>query len=278
MILKKPLLLALAGIAIAATMGLQSCKAPKNITYFQDVANGAVNEVNSGAVIRVRPDDRISIVVMSKNPELAAMFNLPIMAQRIGQPGITTIGSGIGTRNSNEVASYVVNSKGDINFPVLGEIHIGGMTRQEVAAYIENQLKSRNLLKDPTVIVDFLNHSVQVLGDVNRPGKITFDKDRFTVIDALSEAGDLQITGERENVLVMREEGGKQTAYRIDLTNAAEMMASPAYYLQQDDVVYVSPNDVRKRNSTATGNQWLTPSLYISIGTLLTSIAVLCFK
>lgn len=278
MTLKKTLLWAMAACAMTAAMGLQSCKAPQNITYFQDVANGAVHSVNTGNVIRVRPDDRLSIVVMSKDPELASMFNLPIIAQRVGQPGITTMSSGIGTRNSNEVGSYVVNAQGDINFPVLGEIHIGGMTRQEVADYIQNELKSRNLLKDPTVIVDFLNHSVRVLGDVNKPGKITFDKDKFTVLDALSEAGDLAITGERENVLVMREEQGKQVAYRIDLTNAQEMMSSPAYYMQQDDVIYVSPNDVRKRNSTATGNQWLTPSIYISIGTLLTSIAVLCFK
>lgn len=276
MTLKKTLICGLAALAFTATLGLQSCKAPQNITYFQDVANGAVNEVNTGNVIRVRPDDRLSIVVMSKDPALAAIFNLPIIAQRVGQPGITV--QNAGNRSSNEVGSYVVNSKGDIDFPVLGTIHIGGMTRNEVADYIADQLRSRNLLKDPTVIVDFLNHSVRVMGDVNHPGKITFDKDKFTILDAISEAGDLAITGERENVLVMREVEGKQVAYRVNLTNAAEMMASPAYYLQQDDVIYVTPNDVRKRNSTATGNQWLTPSLYISIGTLLTSIAVLCFK
>lgn len=263
-------------VCAAALLGVMtaSCHTPKNVTYFQDLDEGMVKEVIAAADIRVRPDDRVSIVVVSKNPELATLFNLPMLAQRIGQPGVTSA-----QRSSNEVASYVVDRYGDINFPVLGKIHIGGMKRAEVAEYIEQELISRNLVKDPTVIVDFLNHGINVLGEVAKPGRVTFDRDRYTILDAIAGAGDLTIQGKRENVLVVRQgEDGKPQTYRVDLTDANATMNSPAFYLQQDDVIYVAPNNVRIRQTTANGSAPLTPSFWISIASLATTIAVLIWK
>lgn len=119
---------------------------------------------------------------------------------------------------------------------------------------------------------------MSVLGEVSRPGRITFDRDRFTLLDAIAGAGDLTIQGKRTDVLVLRNENGKQTAHRVDLTDSQSLLNSPVYYLQQDDVVVVSPNDVRKRQTTANGSTPLTPGFWISIASLLTTVAVLIWK
>lgn len=255
---------------------MTGCYTPKNVIYFQDLKEGIVKEATEATDLKVRPDDRLSILVVSKNPELANLFNLPMLAQRVGQPGVTSENI---MRSSNEVASYVVDRNGDIQFPVLGTLHIAGMRRSEVASFICNELVSKNLIKDPTIIVDFLNRGVSVLGEVNRPGRVTFDRDRYTILDAIAGAGDLTIQGKREDVLVIRQdESGKQQSFRINLTDAESMMSSPAFYLQQEDVVYVSPNNVRIRQTTANGSTPLTPSFWISIASLATTVAMLIWK
>ena len=275
MLIKKLTKCAAAALTIALAMGTTSCHTPKDVTYFQDVQDGDSRDITSIADVVVRPDDRVSIVVVSKDASLANLFNLPVVSQRVGQPGVTIQE---GHSSSNEVASYVVDPYGDIQFPILGTTHIGGMRRSEVAEYIQKELINRNLVKDPVVIVDFLNHGVSVLGEVSRPGRITFDRDRFTLLDAIAGAGDLTIQGKRTDVLVLRNENGKQTAHRVDLTDSQSLLNSPVYYLQQDDVVVVSPNDVRKRQTTANGSTPLTPGFWISIASLLTTMAVLIWK
>ena len=264
----------MAVIMLAGVLG--SCRTPRDVTYFSNIGDADRRAISEAADLRVKPDDRLSIVVVSKDPQLASLFNLPMVAQRIGQPGVTS--TPLTRSTSNEVASYMVDPSGNIEFPVLGSIHIGGMKRDEVASYICNELVGRDLIKDPVVIVDFLNRGVSVLGEVASPGRITFDRDRFTLLDALSQAGDLTINGKRKDVLVMRRQGDEQISYRVDLTDAGSLANSPVYFLQQDDVVYVSPNDVRKRQTTANGNAPLTPSFWISIASLLTTVAVLVFK
>lgn len=263
-----------AGLIVSLAMVAFSCHTPKDVTYFNDIQTGESRDIPVANDITVRPDDRVSIVVVSKDPALASLFNLPMVAQRAGQPGVTSASGS----SSNEVASYVVDAYGDIQFPVLGTLHIGGMRRAEVAEYIQKELISRNLVKDPVVVVDFLNHGVSVLGEVNRPGRVNFDRDRFTLLDALAGAGDLTIQGKRTDVLVLRQENGKQMAHRVDLTDSRSVMESPVFYLQQDDVIVVSPNDVRKRQTTANGSTPLTPGFWISIASLLTTVAVLIWK
>lgn len=179
---------------------------------------------------------------------------------------------------NQQVSSYTVDSNGNIDFPVLGEIHVAGLKREKIASYIKNELIRKNLIKDAVVIVEFLNMGVSVMGEVNRPGRFNIDRDHLTLLDALSMAGDLTIYGKRENVLVVRQENGGETYYRVNLCDAKSLHTSPVYYLKQNDMVYVEPNDVRARQSTLNGNNVRTASFWMSLASLLTTLGVLIFK
>lgn len=144
---------------------------------------------------------------------------------------------------------------------------------EEAAKYIKGQLVQSGLIKDPVVTVKFLNLSFAVMGEVNQPGQYKISKDKVTILDALSMAGDLTIYGQRQNIKVMRTENGKHQIYGIDLNSGNDIFASPAYYLRQNDVVYVEPNGTRARQSTVNGNNVRSTSFWISLASLLTSIA-----
>ena len=249
---------------------LSSCQAPK-LGYFQDVQSGQVQELQKPKLVTVQPGDKLSIIVSSKDPGLAYLFNLPIVGRyKTSQSDVNL--------NANQVASYTVDANGEIDFPVIGKISLKGMTRSEIATHIKSLLISRELLKDPVVTVDFLDLFFSVMGEVNDPGRFLMDHDVTTIIDALSRAGDLTINGKRDNILVMREEEGKQMAYRVDLTNIQSLYNSPVYYLKQGDMIYVEPNEKKAREATAAGNAFLQPSLWISLASLLTTVSVLIFK
>ena len=247
-----------------------SCSAPK-LGYFQDVQSGQVNELQPPKLVTVQPGDKLSILVGSKDPGLAYLFNLQIVGRYKTSQSDASL-------STSQVASYTVDENGDIDFPVLGKLSLKGMTRSEIASYIKNLLITRELLKDPIVTVDFLDLYFSVMGEVNEPGRFLMDHDKTTLIDALSRAGDLTINGKRDNILVMREENGKQMAYRIDLTNVQSLYSSPVYYLKQDDLIYIEPNEKKARESTAAGNAFLQPTLWISLASLITSVSVLIFK
>ena len=274
----------LAGGILALSMGamlLTGCTTPKNVAYFQDLDETVIAEAAHRRAIRVQPEDKLSIIVNSKDPTLAALFNLPVISNRLGQNN-TYNGTGAVARNYSQnaegISSYTVDPQGNIDFPVLGEIHVGGMTRSEVAAFIKGELVGRDLIKDPTVTVEFLNVGISVMGEVNNAGRYDMNRDNITILEALALAGDLTIQGKRENVLVIREENGEMKSYRLDLTNGGEMLKSPGYFLKQDDIVYVEPNGVRKRQTTVNGNTALSASFWVSVASLLTSVAVLIFK
>ena len=152
------------------------------------------------------------------------------------------------------------------------------MKREEIAAYIKNELVTKNLVKDPVVTVEFMNLCISVLGEVNQPGRYSIDRDKITILDALSMAGDLTIYGQRQKVLVLRQEDDIQRVYGVNLTSGEHIYTSPAYYLQQNDVVYVEPNNVRSRQSTVNGNNVRSTSFWISLASLLTSIGILIFN
>lgn len=251
---------------------LCSCSTPKNVTYVQDAEHGSVYEpeVNN---IRVQPGDKLSIVINSKDPILSDLFNLPIISHRVGTGDVSTsLGS------TQYVSYYTVSPDGDIDFPVLGKLHVAGLQRHELANYIKEKLISQDLVKDPVVTVEYVNMAVSVMGEVNHPGRYDINRDKVTIFDALSMAGDMTINGLRENVLVIRNVDGKQQMYRIDMTDTDNLYASPVYYLQQNDVVYVEPNNMKKRSATVNGNNVLSASFWVSIASLMTSIAVLIFK
>lgn len=251
-------------------MSLASCAGIKQITYFQDTANGQQLAVAPVQTIKVGVSDRLSIVVHSKTPELASIFNLPIAAQRIGVSTDSSFGSG-----SNQLSSYTVDENGDIDFPILGKIHVAGLTREDIAAVIKDQIIRSDYIKDAVVIVEFSNLNISVLGQVAHPGRFSLDKDHMTILDAIAKAGDLTIDGLRKNVKVYREENGAQKCYAIDLTSGADVFTSPVYYLRQDDVIYVEPNGKVRRSSTVNGNTALSASFWVSIGSFLLSITTM---
>lgn len=244
-------------------LALSSCAAPTKIAYFQDLKEGAGYDVTKPEEIRIQPKDKLSIIVNSQDPRLMTLFNLA------GVSGGEASASGQGA------SGYTVDSEGNIDFPVLGKLQVSGMTREEVATYVKDELQDHDLLKEPIVIVEFMNLSVSVLGEVNTPGRYNIDKENLSVLDVLSQAGDLTIYGQRENVMVLRYEKGKQKVYNLDLCSAKKMYASPAFYLQQNDVIYVTPNDARRRQSTTNGVSSRNPSLWVSLASTMTSIAVL---
>lgn len=263
---------------LAATLLLGSCTTPKNINYFQDVSTGTVISPALQKDITVQPEDKLSIIVTTQDPALSGLFNLVTTQNRLSGTTSTTtqVGNMGSTGGSGQMAYYTVNRQGDIDFPVLGKLHIAGMNRYQVADFIKKCLTERDLVKDPIVTVEFANTGLSILGEVASPGRYEFNKDQMTVVDAIAMAGDLTLNGERESILVMRKDGeGRQRGYRVDLTDMQNLANSPAYYLQQEDIIYVQPNDKLKRDTTPLGNSPFTPSFWISLGSSVLTIATL---
>lgn len=259
---------------------LSSCNTTKEIPYFQDVTQDLQEQnIVKPVEITIQPEDKLSIVVNSKDPQLAALFNLPIISRYVGETVSTTSPSTSftsGSSQSQQVSLYTVNSNGDIDFPVLGRLHVEGMSKEYLAYYIKNELIKNNLIKDPTVTVEFKNLTISVLGEVKRPGLFNIDRSNITLLDGLSMAGDLTIYGKRENIKVIRKENNVQKFYTVNLCSAKDLYSSPVYYLQQNDVIYVEPNKTRARQSTVNGNQVLSTSFWVSlVSTLSTLILVL---
>ena len=249
---------------------MSSCNVSKRITYFQDIQDhqaASSTTEQPTPEIRLRPEDKISIVVNSKVPELTALFNLPY---------ITRIWSSSGDNNTSNhgISAYVIKSDGTIDFPVLGLIQVAGKTREELAAYIKSELMDRNLVNDPVVTVEFMNLQFSVMGEVKSPGSYRITRDHITLLDALSMAGDLNITGRRDNVLVLRPDySGNITAYNVDMRSFDNVKSSPAYYIHQNDYIYVEPNTKRANQSTINANTVQSVSFWISVASFLASMA-----
>lgn len=249
-------------ILFAVTL-LTACKTPKNITYLQDVNVNVPIQTQTDGSIRFQPGDKLSIYVHSRDEKLTALFNLSL-----------NISSG----SSSQQYAYTVDEKGKINFPVLGMVKVQGLTRIEVARTIEDLLINNDLCKDPVVTVEFYNMSFSVLGTVSGAGVKQITKDKITLLDAIAMASDLQIDGKRKNVLVMRQEGDKQVPYRVDLTSAESIYNSPVYYIQQNDVVYVEPNNKHKRNANVMGNTAYQPSFWMSLASFVAAMVAIVIK
>ena len=260
-------------VVLVGSMALLfSCSTPTNIAYIQDVREGTVLTPPSASAIRLKPMDQISIVVSCRDSQVAAMFNLPTYTRRIGEQ--SNLSANLGS-SSTGMSGYTVSSKGAIDFPIIGEVIVSGLTREQAADLIKERLVDSKQIKDPVVTVEFMNLGFSVLGEVSNPGRYAIDRDKFTILDALSRAGDLTIDGQRENVTLLRSEGGKDQAYQINLLNAQSLYSSPAFYVQQGDIIYVTPNERRQRESTINGNTIRSTSFWISLSSLATSVAVL---
>ena len=243
-----------------------SCASVKDIAYFQNRVTDNPEKIDRHAGIVIQPKDMLSIVVSSRNPELAAMFNLPVVSYQAGSEVTQTGGY------SQRLMVYTVDNEGMIDFPVLGKLEVTGLTRWELAEKIKKRLIADGLLSDAVVTVEFLNFKVSVLGEVSSPGTFTIEGDKVTVLQALALAQDLTIFGRRDNVSVIREQGDSRVIYQINLMDV-DLFKPPAYYLQQNDVVYVEPNPERSRQSTVDDKGLRLTSIAVSSASVLLSLA-----
>lgn len=246
---------------------LTACKTPEKINYIQDVEPGVTQPIESRQSIIIQPKDMLSIIVSTKDPELAAIFNLSVQANRAGVPIFSSA-------YNQYLSGYVVDNNGDIDFPILGKIHAAGLSRWALQERIIQKLIERDLLKDMVVTIEFMNFKVSVLGEVKNPGTYSIEGDKVTVLEAIAMAGDLTIYGLRNEVYVIREENGERQNFKLDL-RSKDIFNSPAYYLRQNDIIYVQPNEVRAGQSTINQNSVRSISLWLSITSLLTSISIL---
>ncbi len=254
-------------ILIILLLASAACSTPKDITYFQDLKDAQIYTVPT-QTIKIKPADKISIVVNSRDAQLTDMFNLPYVPRNIG-----TSVSSRGT--SQGLSAYTVSPEGSIDFPFLGEIKVEGMTRLEIAALIKGMLISKDLVRDPVVTVELTNGIVTVMGEVAKPGSYAIDRDDMTILDALGLAGDLTIYGKRQEVKLVRSYGDRQETYIVSLLDVEKLRNSPAYFVQQDDVIYIDPNKTRIRQSTLNGNTFQSTSFWISLASLATTITSL---
>ena len=247
---------------------LASCSAPKEVLYLQDIASIKEENIDKNYEVIIHKDDLLAILVNSKDPELALPFNMPVVTYQIGAQ----------TTAQQRLLGYLVDQNGDIDFPILGKIHVEGLTRMQVTELIKQKLKSEHLIKYPIVTVQFLNFKVSVMGEVTRPGTFDISGDRITLLEALSMAGDLTIYGRRDRVAVIREKDGKRRILYHDL-RSSDIFQSPCYYLQQNDIVYVEPNKAKTGQSRINSNNsvgvWLSA---VSVLASITSLMVTMFK
>ncbi|WP_298245930.1 polysaccharide biosynthesis/export family protein [uncultured Christiangramia sp.] len=244
---------------------ITSCVSRKEIVYFQGLEKAEAKiDQNQNNSLKIKHNDLLTISVSAPEQEAAMPFNLPV----IGVPqGGSELG-GLSVNGRQQLQTYLVDSDGNIEFPVLGTVNVAGLNRQDLSAKLKTEISE--YVQDPIVNVRLVNFQVSVLGEVLRPGTFDIRDEYLSLPKALGFAGDLTIYGRRDNVLVMREQNGKKIHEYLDLTNP-NVINSPFYYLQQNDVVYVEPNGAQMQSASYNRNA----GVYISIASVLISLAVL---
>lgn len=238
-------------ILICAIM-LSSC-AKKEYLYLSDMVDSAGYVVANRYQSRIQSDDRLRITVSCKNPELAAPFNVNTGAVKVSATGQV---SAQASANAN---TYRVNNDGYINFPILGEIHIAGLSLQEASEKIRSLIIEGNYIKDPIVSIEFLNFHYTVLGAVSGNGTYSVDGDKVTILEAIAKSGDLTADADLHNIAVIRESDGERKIYTLDITTT-DIFNSPAFYLAQNDIVYARPKKPKSTNS-GTLMAWISIAL-----------------
>lgn len=216
---------------------LTSCVSSEKVTYMQGVDKifSESKVMPTTYDIRIQADDQLAISIAAQEKELLEPFTTKTL---IGSTG----GSGGGGGSAKGGQYFTVDKSGCIDFPVFGQIKVLGYSRAELARLLEQRLKAGGYVTDPVVSVEIMSFHVSVLGEVGSPGQITASGERLSIFDALAQAGDIKPTGLRQKVLVLREQDGRLQSYRLDVSNAETIVNSPAYYLKQNDVIYVEPN------------------------------------
>ena len=246
-------------VILTIIISLTSCASKKKIAYFQDVKED-LRMMNYEPILQT--DDVLMIVISSVNPEVAAPYNLKtVILQSNSEISLA----------QERLQSYLIDQEGNIEFPVIGKVHLAGLTRTQGVKLIKEKLNSH--IKDPVVNLRILNYKISVLGEVNKPGVYPLQSERITLLEAISLAGDLSIYGKRTDVLVIREDEGVKTINKIDLTNS-DFINSDFYYLNQNDVVYVEPNKTKVNSSIIGPNV----AIGISAASLLVTILALTIR
>ncbi len=246
-----------------------SCVSQKKMIYLQgaDYLQDNPQQIKENFELKIQSDDQLAISISSKDRELIEPFN-----------NNTLIGSGSGMNsqyNSQAGVSYFqVDKDGNIEFPIFGTLKASGLTRTELAKVLENRLISQNYIKDPLVSIKIMSFKVTVLGEVKAPGVQNVTGERLTLLEALGMAGDLLPSARRENIMVIREEDGKRKSYMVDLTSSYDVLNSPCYYLQQNDVVYVEPNSAIRVKGSGTMSTVTSTVGMISMLASLVSIII----
>ncbi len=232
------------------------------MAYFQEMPALESAAEASKFNLRIRPNDLLTITVSAANMEAVQPFNLPVTsAPRAGEVG--------GVSGNLQLQTYLVDSDGNIEFPILGTVHVAGLTRQELVSKLKDGIS--NYVNNPIVNIKLVNFQVTVLGEVNQPGTFTVPDERISLSKALGMAGDLTIYGRRDNVMIVREIKDTEKEYiYVDITQR-DFLNSEKYYLQQNDVVYVEPNQAQIQGASYNRNA----SVYISIASVLISLAIL---
>ncbi len=249
--------------AIALLGFLTSCSQQKYIAYYQNIDQLSTENAQKSFESQIQPDDLLLILVSAADPEIAAPFNLGV--------SVNSSVTNQSVAGQQQQQLYLVNSQGNIQFPVLGEINIAGKTKEEATNELKNKLKL--YIKDAIVNIRIMNFKITVQGEVAKPGSFTIASERVTLPEALSLAGDLTIYGKRNNIILVREINNKKTFNRIDITKA-DFINSPFYYLSQNDLIYVEPN--KGKSNTSTGFTQNGP-IWIAIASLVSSVVLSIF-
>lgn len=238
---------------------LASCSSKRNLVYFSDLQDSVAYQaaIQNRESPRIQTDDVLSITVSTLNAESNVLFNSGTLV-----PMTSNTPAGISKTEVQE--GYLVDANGEINFPVAGKVKLTGLTKEEARAKMEATVGK--YVKDPIINIRFLNFKVTVIGEVMHPSSFTIPNEKINVLEALGMAGDMTPFGKRENVLVIREKDGQRNIERLNL-NSKEVFASPYFYLQQNDVVYVEPDNKEKSAQTTT-NYRLLPILTATISAL----------
>ena len=238
----------LAFVALAAIC-LSSCVSTKKIKYFQGSEYSFIQpqEIQQLYEMHIKPADQVLIKVTCDQPELLEVFNLDVTMGSGSRTGTTNYGTN-GTMGS--IYGYTVDNEGYLTLPHLGRVHVANLTCDDAAKVIENQIKSLKMIKNPDVTVRLLNARVAVLGAVRSPHVVTLTSERNTILDVISQCGDVSDQALRQKVQLYREDNGKRVMYELDLTSA-DIFNSPAFYVQQNDLVYIQPNKSQNVKSSA---------------------------
>lgn len=244
-----------------------ACATPKNYNLFQDLSNGQEISMSADRLVRLQPGDKISVMVTSKDPVMSSLFN----------KGFSSSIEGDRVDANKYLINYTVDDSGNIEVPALGNVAVGGMSRQEATKAVQDKLREE-LLKDATVTIEFVDLRFSVMGEVQAPGVFLIDKDTYTLPEALARAGGIDVYGKRDSVMVIRETPTGKKAYVVNMNSARELFASEAYYIKQNDIINVKANNTKARQSLANGNETRSISFWTSIVSLAATLTMLIFK